>query len=188
MRHALLLAPLAFLAACAPVIPGGPSIVALPQGGTDFGLFQQQDFSCRQQASASIGFNQPGIAGAQAGAASAALSTAAGAGIGALLGAASGNAGAGAAIGAGVGALTGTSIANQQAQATSWGLQQAYDTTYAQCMAAAGHLIQSPPQVVVAQSPFYAPPPVVFGPSVGFYVGPRWGWGRPYYGPRYRRW
>ena len=181
------------LTACAIPPPVGPSVVALPPKGGDYGQFQQQDASCRQNASASTGYADPTIAANQAAAGTVALGTLAGAGLGAALGAVAGNPGAGAAIGAGAGALVSGGAAANAAAASGYGLQQQYDVTYAQCMTAAGNDVQLPePGVGGAYpvygygSPYYGS---VYGGGLYFGIGPRWGgyrggyWGgRGYYG------
>jgi len=156
------------LGACAVPPPAGPSITALPPAGKDFAQFQREDFHCQQVAWHSIGGAHGQAAANQAALGSAAVGTALGATAGALLGAAGGRAGTGAAVGAGIGLLGGSAVGATQAQAGGMSLQRRYDTTYAQCMAAAGNRIQEPPQIVTVPDPYY-------------YYGPRRYWGG-YYG------
>ncbi len=189
------------LTACAIPPPTGPSVVALPPKGGDYARFQQQDASCRQNASASTGYANPAVAANQAAAGTVALGTLAGAGIGAALGAAAGNPGAGAAIGAGTGALVSGGAAANAAAASGYGLQQQYDVTYAQCMTAAGNDVQAPePGYQVAGAYPYgygygygAPYGPYWGGGLYLGIGPRFGgyrggyWGGRGYGGRFRR-
>jgi hypothetical protein len=193
------------LGACAVAPPTGPTLVATPPQGKDLARFQQEDFGCRSYASAQIGGGSPAQAANQSAVGSAAIGTALGAAAGALLGAAGGSAGTGAAIGAGSGLLLGSAVGANNAQASAGGLQGAYDTAYAQCMASNGNTVQAPPPAVVAAAPAYPGPytawpygyyaPAYPAPSVslGFGFGTGWGhrpWGyRPwgYYGPGWRR-
>ena len=187
MRQILILAIAAFgLGACTVAPPRGPSVVSLPPKGKDFARFQQEDAICQQQASASLGLNNEQAA-AQAGIGSAALGTALGAAAGGLIGAATGNFGAGAAIGAGTGLLAGSAMGVGAAANTNFSLQERFDITYSQCMAAYGNTIQ--PMRVSVPVPVYVNPRPYFGPSVGFGHGwgHGWGHGRPF-GGYYRRW
>jgi len=186
MRNfALLAIAAASLSACAAPIPRGPSIVAIPPAGRDFGQFQREDAFCQQSASNSLGLADPG-AGNQAALGSAAVGTALGAVAGGLIGAATGNFGAGVAIGAGAGLLTGSAVGVGAAQNTNFGLQERFDITYAQCMAALGNSVQPlrvavPVPVYQPVQPFFGPP--VFGPPVfGF------GYSRHYGRGYHRRW
>jgi hypothetical protein len=186
------------LTACAVPLPTGPSVVALPPKGGDYANFQQQDASCRQNAAASTGFANPGVAANQAAVGTVALGTLAGAGLGAALGAVAGNPGAGAAIGAGTGALVSGGAAANAGAASGYGIQRQYDVTYAQCMTAAGNEVELPdPGVAVAYAPqpYFAPPPYygpVYGGGIYLGIGPRWGGYRGGYRGGYwgrgRRW
>src|SRR5262245_22218917 len=91
------------LGACAVAPPAGPSVTVVPKPGKPFAQFQQEDATCRQQASQQIGNTSPADAANQSFAGSAALGTVLGAAAGALIGAAGGDAAEGAAIGAGSG-------------------------------------------------------------------------------------
>ena len=172
------------LTACAIPAPTAPSVVALPPKGGDYALFQQQDAGCRGNASASIGYGNPQVAGNQAAVGTLALGTLAGAGLGAAIGAAAGNPGAGAAIGAGTGALISGGAAANAAASGGYGLQRQYDITYAQCMTAAGNEVQpfegGAPGALAYGAPYpYAYPYPVYGGGVYVGIGPRWG---GYYG------
>ena len=78
--------------------------------------------------------------------------------------------------------------ADQAAANGELGLQQLYDTVYAQCMSARGYQIEAPPPPRVyawgpgpyyyGPGPYWGPGPY-FGPGVGVYYGGGWG---------YRRW
>ena len=181
MRNIALLAVVAAaLSACAAPVPRGPSVVALPPAGRDFGQFQREDVYCQQTASNSLGSADPGAVG-QSALGSAAIGTAVGAVAGGLIGAATGNFGAGAAIGAGAGLLTGSALGVGAAQNSNFGLQERFDITYAQCMAALGNSVQ--PLRVVVPVPIYQPVQPFFGPpAVGFGYGGYYGRGY------YRRW
>ena len=180
MRNLALLAiAAAGLSACAAPIPRGPSVVAIPPAGRDFGQFQREDVYCQQTASNSLGVD-PGAAN-QAALGSAAVGTALGAVAGGLIGAATGNFGAGAAIGAGAGLLTGSALGVGAAQNTNFSLQERFDITYAQCMAALGNSVQ--PLRVAVPVPVFQPVQPFFGPpAVGFGYGGYYGRGH------YRRW
>lgn len=183
MRNIALLAVTAVgLLACAAPIPRGPSVVAMPPAGRDFGQFQREDVYCQQLASNSLGGVDPGGVN-QAALGSAAIGTALGAVAGGLIGSATGNFGAGAAIGAGAGLLTGSALGAGAAQNTNLGLQERFDITYAQCMTALGNSVQPlqfavPVPVYSAPYPYYAPPVARFGFGYGG------SFGRGYY----RRW
>lgn len=178
------------LAACTAVPPSGPMVAAMPGQGKSLEQFRNDDLNCRNYA---YSRSNGGAAAQQAtnnGVASAAVGTALGAAAGALIGSAGGNVGAGAAVGAGTGLLIGSAAGANGAQATTVGLQRAYDVSYSQCMVAAGESVPNvnapgpmpyaapyppPPAYGYAPYPAYAAPPVVVAPSFG------WGWG-------YRRW
>jgi len=178
---ALLGLPLAFVG-CAAVPPSGPSVYALPAQGKNLQAFQGEDLSCRNYAQNAVG---PAVAQQQqannAAVGTAAAGTALGAAAGALIGSAGAAAGAGAAVGAGVGLLAGSAIGANQAQASSYGLQERYDVAYAQCMASNGNSVQAPPPRVVAYPAYpgyYGYPYPYYGPTVAFgYYG---GYGRYY--------
>ena len=181
MRNLALLAVVAAgLSACAAPIPRGPSVVALPPAGRDFGQFQREDVYCQQMASNSLGVFDPGAVN-QSALGSAAIGTAVGAVAGGLIGAATGNFGAGAAIGAGAGLLTGSALGVGAGQNTNFGLQDRFDITYAQCMAALGNSVQ--PLRVGVPVPFYATPSPYFGPPAL-----RFGYGGFHGRGYYRRW
>jgi hypothetical protein len=159
------------LGACAVAPPVGPAVLALPPEGKDLARFQQEDGSCRQYASAQIGYSSPAQAASQSAVGSAALGTALGAAAGALLGAAAGGAGIGAAFGAGTGLLFGSAVGADNAYASGGGLQQRYDLAYAQCMTASGNRLQASPA-----APYYPP-------SYGPYAYPAYYTYPAYYGP-----
>ena len=181
MRNiALLAVAAAALSACAVPIPRGPTVVALPPAGRDFGQFQREDVYCQQTASITLGGGDPGAVN-QSALGSAAIGTALGAVAGGLIGSATGNFGAGAAIGAGAGLLTGSALGVGAAQNTNLGLQDRFDVTYAQCMAALGNSVQ--PLRVGVPVPFYATPSPYFGPPAL-----RFGYGGFHGRGYYRRW
>lgn len=166
-----LLVPLG-LGACTVAPPAGPSVLALPPRGKDLPVFQAEDMTCRNFASAQIGGNTPQQAANQSAVGSAAIGTGLGAAAGALIGSAGGAMGAGAAIGAGAGLLAGSAVGASNAQASSGNLQQRFDMAYTQCMASKGNSVQA------------APLPTTILPS-STYAYPYPAWGYPYYGPGY---
>jgi hypothetical protein len=163
------------LAACAAEPPAGPSVAAMPGPGKSYAQFQADDFRCRQAGSQAAGPLTPGQAANQSAVGSAVTGTALGAAAGALFGAAAGNAGVGAAIGAGTGLLAGSAIGANNAQASAANVQGAYDSAYAQCMAAAGNTLPAPA----------APPPVAYpayvAPAPSYYVAPAYAYPPGYY-------
>ncbi len=179
------------LGACAPTLPQGPSVLALPAQGKSFAAFQQDDATCRYYGSQQTGFVNPSQAATQSGVGSAAIGTLAGAAAGALLGAAAGNPGVGAGIGAGSGLLLGSAVGANNANATSASLQQRYDIAYTQCMYSKGNSVQaggplSGPAVLPAYGygygyPYYGGTTIALGFGGGYYGG---GWGRGWGGWR----
>ena len=159
------------LAGCAVIPPSAPSVVALPPAGKPIGVFQQEDYACRDYAFRSDNTAAPPHGAIPDGVGSSAIGTVGGAAAGALLGAAAGNAGIGAAIGAGAGLLLGSAEGAHDAQASSASLQAQYDAAYAQCMASKGNSI-SPPGVY-STVPVYAPPPVAYAPGPVVYSSPQ---------------
>lgn len=192
VRIAAFLAPV-MLAACAVPAPAGPSVMALPKQGEDFGRFQAQDANCRNYASGQIGYGNPANAANQSAVGSAVVGTALGAAAGAALGAAAGNVGSGAAIGGATGLALGSAAGANNAYATGASLQHGYDVAYTQCMVANGYTVQQPGYA----SPYYgtpaygypgygyaapayaypAPYPYYYAPSVSIGVGGGWGGG-----------
>jgi len=184
------------LGACAVAPPPGPGVVAMPGAGKTFEAFQQDDAFCRQAAAQSTGGVSPAEAATNSAVGSAVLGTALGAGIGAALGSVGGALGAGAAIGGATGLLAGTAIGANNAQASGAGVQQRYDTVYAQCMASKGDKVQQPagyaggypagyPTGYYAAPaygysyppPYYYPYPAWYGPDITLGFGGGWGWG-----------
>lgn len=165
---------LALLSACAPNLPQGPTVLALPAQGKNFEVFQQEDASCRYYGQQQTGFVNPNQASTNSALGSAALGTVAGAAAGALIGAAAGNAGIGAAAGAGGGLLLGSSIGSNNARATTASLQQRYDIAYTQCMYARGNTVQ-------AGGPLSGRYGYAAYPAYGYGVGIGYGYGYPYY-------
>ena len=179
------------LGACVAAPPEGPRVTAMPPQGKDLQAFQQDDVACRQYASSQTG-QSPGAAAQQSQFNSAALGTVLGAGLGAAIGAAAGNPGIGAAIGAGSGAIVGTSEGARAASISGANAQQAYDTSYAQCMSSKGNTVASaaPPPGRVAYGyppppppyPYPYPYPYYYGYGPYYYpqayvrVGGGWGW------------
>jgi uncharacterized protein YcfJ len=178
------------LSACAAIPPSGPSLLALPREGKNYETFQREDAYCMSVAAQQA---QPAPqAGVNPIAGGAAIGTLGGAAAGALIGAATGNAGAGAAIGAGTGLAAGTVVGANNANTTSYGLQQRYDTVYAQCTASYGNRIEAPAPRFAA-APFY-PGPYYYGAPYPYFgppaVGLSFGFGPRYYGRGWghRRW
>ncbi len=176
------------LGACAVAPPTGPTVAVMPGQGRNFVQFQQDDYTCRQYASTQTGYVAPGQVAGDSAVASAAVGTAVGAAAGALIGAAAGNPAAGAAIGAGSGLLVGASSGVGAAGYSGASLQQRYDLSYAQCMAANGN--QVPPMVAsappaggyypngwYAYQPYYSYP-AYYGPRIGTTLVIGGGWGR----------
>jgi hypothetical protein len=158
------------LTGCAIMPPSGPSVVALPPAGKPIGVFQQEDYACRDYAFRSDNAAVPAHDALSDGVGSSAIGTVGGAAAGALLGAAAGNAGVGAAIGAGAGLLLGSAVGANHAQAGSAGLQAQYDAAYSQCMASKGNSISQP--AVYSTMPVYAAPPVAYAPAPVVYGYP----------------
>jgi len=167
------------LGGCAVTPPPGPSIAAMPGRDKPPDVFQQDDANCRQYAAGQTGID-PQTAATQSQFNSAALGTVLGAGLGAAIGAAAGNPAMGAAIGAGSGALLGTAQGAGAGAYAGATVQQHYDISYAQCMAARGNAVPAvasggyPPQSAEAG---YAYPPYGYP-----YPYP---YPYPYYGPAY---
>ena len=157
------------LAGCAVQPPTGPSVMALPAQGKSFADFQKDDVTCRQYASLQTGGASPAEAANQSGINSAALGTLLGAAAGAALGAVGGNAGAGAAIGAGTGLAFGGLSGASAAQASSGSLQQRYNMSYLQCMAANG---ESVPTVQGTGQLYYGSSYPYYHPYYGYYPTP----------------
>ena len=134
------------LGACAVAPPQGPSVMALPQQGKPFEVFQQDDATCRGFASQQTGGASAAQAANNSAVGSAVLGTALGAGVGAALGSVGGAVGAGAAIGGATGLLAGSAIGASNAQAAGGNVQVRYDTAYTQCMYSKGDTVQSAPE------------------------------------------
>jgi hypothetical protein len=184
MRHVgpsiALLGTLA-LGACAVAPPTGPSAMALPGKDKSFEAFQQDDASCRQYASASIGYGSPAEASTQSTIGSAAIGTALGAAVGAGLGAAAGSPGLGAAAGAGAGLLTGTAIGANAGAASGASLQHRYDMSYMQCMYGHGNSVPTQtPATAAYPAPYAYPYPYGYA-YPGYYPGyyPAYPYGYP---------
>jgi len=152
------------LAGCAHE-PAGPTVTVLPAKGESFALFQQHDSTCRQYASAQTG-QSPGQAGLRRGLAGAIVGTGLGAATGALFGSVSGNAGSGAAIGGGAGLLAGTLLGSAGGRTAAASVQNRYNISYTQCMAANGEQVPQPvvpapvAYAAVLASAVYVPAPV----------------------------
>jgi len=127
LKHSLL-SSLLLLGACVSV-PQGPSVMALPGSGKDFGQFRFDDQECRQFANLQANGSNPGQAANESMVASAAVGTAVGAIAGVAIG---GSSGAG--VGAGVGLVTGTMVGSGSGYASGYAAQQRYDNAYVQCM------------------------------------------------------
>ena len=190
------------LSACAVAPPSGPTgVMALPQQGKSFQVFQQEDYSCRMYASQQTGGAAPAQAASNGAVGSAVVGTALGAGVGAALGSIGGGAGAGAAIGGATGLLAGSVVGANGATTSGAGLQQQYDIAYTQCMYAKGNTVQSAPTgyasaysapyPYAAAYPYPYAYPYAYGPSVSVGFGGGWGgwhgWGGGWR-PGWRRW
>jgi hypothetical protein len=156
------------LGACAVAPPTGPSVAVLPGAGKSLQQFNNDDLACRQYAGQMTNYASPGQAANNAAVGSAVVGTGVGAAAGALIGAAAGNPGAGAAIGAGAGLLTGTAAGANNAQYSSDQLQQRYDISYVQCMAAKGNKVPDPSELSSAAAPGYAYGPGYAYPAYGY--------------------
>lgn len=169
------------LGACAVAPPTGPSVMALPAQGKSFEQFQQDDATCRQYASAQIGYGSPAQASTDSAVTSAIVGTALGAAAGAAIGAAAGNPALGAIAGAGGGLLLGSAAGANAANVSGAALQRRYDMGYLQCMSAKG---ESVPTTVGGAGPYashpygpYAYPaypayPAYYSYYPGYYYGP----------------
>lgn len=158
------------LAGCAARSSAVPTVLALPAKGENFTLFDQHDTTCRHYASARIGGQTPGEAGAKTGITGAVLGTGVGAAAGALLGSAAGHAGGGAAIGAGSGLLAGGLLGSAAGRKAATATQNQYNDAYTQCMIGNGEQIVPPAAPPVT---YVAPPPVVYPPPPSVvYVAP----------------
>jgi Glycine-zipper domain len=158
LSHGAVLLAALVLAGCVTAPPSGPSVLVLPAKDKTFAQFQQEDATCRQFASAQTGGVSPADAANNSTAASAAVGTVLGAAAGAAIGAAAGNPAAGAAIGAGSGLFLGGASGLSAGAYSGASLQQRYDMSYLQCMAASGNEV---PQTVAGTgypgSGYYAP-------------------------------
>ncbi|HEX4369669.1 MAG TPA: glycine zipper family protein [Rhodopila sp.] len=171
------------LSACAVAPPQGPTVMALPQQGKPFEVFQQDDATCRGYASQETGGASAAQAANNSAVGSAVVGTALGAAAGAALGSVGGAVGAGAAIGGATGLLAGSAIGANNAAAAGGDVQARYDTAYTQCMYSKGDTVRSAPSGYAAGYGYpsygYAYPSPYYGP--GFYgpvvIGGGWGWG-----------
>ena len=129
----------------------GAEVIVYPKAGQSAQAFQQDQGQCHQIAQQNTGFNpaQPAAAPPPPQQGGAVRGAARGAAVGAVGGAIAGDAGKGAAIGAGVGAVGGRMRQNeanrqnaqmaQQQQMQQQNAMQAYDNSYAACMAQRGY-------------------------------------------------
>lgn len=132
--------------------PSGPTVAVMPGPGKSFDAFQTDDVTCRAYADQQMGGSDTTANNTQLG--TAVLGTVLGAGLGAAIGG-----GRGAAIGAGAGAVGGTAVGGSNASHAQYSLQERYNISYEQCMAAKGNRLPTPGYVTY-YSP-YAPPTVV---------------------------
>jgi OmpA family protein len=158
LSHGALLLSVLALTGCVTAPPSGPSVLVLPAKDKPFAQFQQEDGSCRQFASAQTGGASPAEAANNSTATSAALGTALGAAAGAAIGAAAGNPAAGAAIGAGSGLFVGGASGVNAGSYSAASLQQRYDMSYLQCMAANGNQVPQQSEIAGAGYPGYSAP------------------------------
>lgn len=166
------------LGACAVAPPTGPSVMALPGKDKSFDAFRQDDAVCRQYASQQIGNGSPAAAASESAVNSAAVGTVVGAAAGAAIGAAAGNPALGAAIGGGSGLLFGSAAGANAAELSAGAMQQRYDMSYIQCMAAKGENVPHSLPAYAYGAPAYAYPyyPAYY-PYPYYYP--------PYYGPAF---
>src|SRR5215470_2576786 len=173
LSHGAVLSAALLLAGCVTAPPSGPSVLVLPAKDKTFAQFQQDDASCRQFASAQTGGVSPADAANTSTATSAVVGTVLGAAAGAAIGAATGNPAAGAAIGAGSGLFLGGASGLNAGAYSGASLQQRYDMSYVQCMAASGNEV---PQTVAGTGfPGYA------GTGFPGYYAPGFAYPYPYY-------
>jgi hypothetical protein len=156
------------LSACAVAPPTGPTVLVLPPAGKDLAQFQVDDSTCRGYAVQQIGYGAPQQAVNQNAIGSAAVGTVLGAAAGAAVGAAAGNPGAGAVVGAATGLVAGSAVGAGNASASAVALQQRYNVSYAQCMAARGDQPQAFP---LAGAYGYYGYPYGYYPYAAYYDG-----------------
>jgi hypothetical protein len=187
-RLALAVATISLAACVTP--PVAPTIPASPGANKSFQAFATDQAACQQYAYANTAPQAAATTNQAVG--GALLSTALGAGLGAAIGAAAGSAGAGAAIGAASGATLGTVAGAGGAGYAQLSLQQQYDVTYGQCMAAHGNQVPgfsvppgAPPYAGTPGPSPNAPGPSAYGPGPSPYgPGPfPYGPGPSSYGP-----
>lgn len=121
--------------ACARVAPPGPHALVTPAPGTPYGVFLDDEQSCRTRAG---WLSTPGMSSGTARLARI-LPLAVGAGLGLVLGAATGQIGPGVALGAALGLWLGDWLGGARDARSRVAVQRAYDLAYVQCMVAAGH-------------------------------------------------
>jgi hypothetical protein len=143
------------LAGCA-VTPTAPNVLVLPAPQKTAGQYQSDMAACRQQAHDQIAPQVEAVNNQAAGAA--VVGTAIGAAIGALLGTPYYSSSS-AAWGAGTGLAFGSTIGAGNSQAANPGLQQRYDTAYAQCMVLLGHQLPGPAVYRLPAPAARMPPP-----------------------------
>jgi uncharacterized protein YcfJ len=143
MRMGLACGALLALAGCA-TTPMAPTIRVMPAPNQPFQAFQADDAACRQYAAGAVkgmadASNNKAVGGAVVGSL-----------VGAVVGAALGGPGphhdnglvaAGAVAGGAIGASNGSNAAGT----SQYGIQQAYDSAYAQCMYARGNQVPGTP-------------------------------------------
>jgi hypothetical protein len=162
VRPAVVSLALLGLGACATELPAGPSLMAMPRPGEDYGAFRQHDDYCRATA-VRTAQTTPGDAAANHAVGGAAIGAGVGAAAGALIGSASGAAGPGAAVGAASGLLFGGALGANSGDAAAARIQHRYNVVYAQCMTAYGERIAQPRPYYAYPRPYlvpaYPPPP-----------------------------
>ena len=139
------------LAACASA-PMGPTVLALPQKGKPFDVFQGDQAVCKQYAEDQVRgqadrANTTGLLEGVGG-------TILGAGLGAAIGG-----GEGAAVGAAGGAVAGTAVGASTSSGNQHSIQWQYNNAYTQCMVAKGNKVQQPPVYQAPAAVMYPPPP-----------------------------
>ncbi len=167
----------AFLSACTPTLPAGPSVAIMPGKNKSFEAFENDNAICMNFAHSQLGIDPQRQAER-----SAANGAVTGALLGAAAGAALGDSSRAAGVGAGAGLLMGAAAGNNNAVRSTRELQYRYDLAYQQCMYSKGNQL---PRVAypsyrrrVYVEPAYYPPEPYYGPQP--YYEPR-----PYYEPGY---
>ncbi len=143
--------------------PLGPTVAVMPGDNKSYDAFEQDAAVCQQSASQAVA-GQAQQANNQA-VGEGLLGTVLGAGLGAAVGG-----GRGAAVGAAAGSVVGTGVGANSSAYSQAGIQQRYNITYVQCMAAKGDKV--PPAGSYAPPGYYPPPVAYYPPPPGYYPPP----------------